>query len=92
MIVSFKHKGVKELYENDRTAKLPSEQLAKIRLMLTRLDAATHPDIMRVPGYKFHELTGDRKGTYSITVTGNYRITFSFIGENVANVNYEDYH
>ena len=92
MIVSFKYKGVKELYDDDRTSKLPAEQLPKIRLMLTRLDAATHPEIMRVPGYKFHELVGDREGTYSIKVTGNYRITFSFIGENVANVNYEDYH
>jgi len=92
MIIKFKHKGLKELSETDKTSKLPADQLAKIRLMLTRLQAATHPEIMRVPGYRFHELTGDREGTYSITVTGNYRITFSFVGQNATNVFYEDYH
>ena len=92
MITSFKHKGLKELAEKDKTAKLPPAQIPKIRLMLSRLDLATHPEIMREPGYRFHELTGDRKGTYSISVTGNFRITFSFVGENVIDVDYEDYH
>lgn len=92
MIISFAHKGLKLFYNDDDPSKLPALQLPKIRLILTRLDAATHPEIMRVPGYKFHELTGNRKGTYSVTVTGNYRITFSFVGENAVDVNYEDYH
>ena len=47
---------------------------------------------MALPGFKFHELKGDRKGTYSITVTGNYRITFQFDGEDATNVDLEDYH
>jgi len=92
MIISFQHKGLKLLHEKDDPSKLPPSQIAKIRLMLSRLEAATRPEIMREPGYKFHELTGDRKGTYSITVTGNYRITFSFVGENAVDVDYEDYH
>jgi proteic killer suppression protein len=92
MIISFAHKGLKLFYNEDDASKLPASQLPKIRLILTRLDAATHPEIMRVPGYRFHELSGDRKGTYSVTVTGNYRITFSFVGENAIDVNYEDYH
>jgi len=92
MIISFAHKGLKLFYNEDDPSKLPASQLPKIRRILTRLDAATHPEIMREPGYKFHELTGNRKGTYSVTVTGNYRITFSFIGENAVDVNYEDYH
>ena len=92
MIVSFQHKGLKLFYQKDDSSKLPAVQVGKIRLILTRLDAATHPEIMRVPGYKFHELSGDRKGTYAVTVTGNYRITFSFVGEDVVDVNYEDYH
>jgi proteic killer suppression protein len=92
MIISFKNKGIKELAETDKTAKLPPAQLPKIRLILSRLDLATHPEIMRVPGYRFHELSGDRRGTYSVSVTGNYRITFSFVGENVMDVDYEDYH
>ena len=92
MIVSFQHKGLKLFYHKDDSSKLPAAQVEKIRLILTRLDAATRPEIMRVPGNKFHELSGDRKGTYAVTVTGNYRITFSFVGEDVVDVNYEDYH
>ena len=92
MIVSFQHKGLKLFYQKDDSSKLPAVQVGKIRLILTRLDAATHPEIMRVPGYKFHELSGDRKGTYVVTVTGNYRITFSFVGEDAIDVNYEDYY
>jgi proteic killer suppression protein len=47
---------------------------------------------MNLPGYKFHEQTGTRKGTYSVTVTGNWRITFKFEGEDATDVNLEDYH
>jgi proteic killer suppression protein len=92
MIISFAHKGLKLFYNDDDPSKLPAAQLSKIRLILTRLDAATHAEIMRVPGYNFHELSGNLKGTYSVKVTGNYRITFSFVGENATDVNYEDYH
>ena len=60
--------------------------------MLDRLDTVAKPEDMNIPGYKFHQLTGTRKGTYSVTVTGNYRITFQFDGEDAINVNLEDYH
>jgi proteic killer suppression protein len=92
MIISFKHKGLKIFYSEGDSSKLPAARLNKIRLMLSRLDAATHPEIMREPGYRFHELTGNRAGTYSITVDANYRITFAFSGVDAIDVDYEDYH
>ena len=47
---------------------------------------------MYLPGYKFHPLKGDRKSAYSVSVTGNWRITFEFVGQDIVNVNLEDYH
>lgn len=60
--------------------------------MLDRLDAAVKPEDMNIPGYTFHPLLGDRKGTYAVTVTGNWRITYKFDGEDAIDVNLEDYH
>jgi proteic killer suppression protein len=60
--------------------------------MLDRLDSATHPQDMNLPGYRFHELTGQRKGTYSVLVSGNWRLTFRFQGEDAIDVLIEDYH
>jgi proteic killer suppression protein len=60
--------------------------------MLDRLDASTKPDDMDLPGYKFHQLKGVRKNQFAVTVSGNWRITFEFAGENALNVNLEDYH
>ena len=92
MMIGFKHKGLKLYYEKGNSSKLPAQQVAKIRLILTRLDASSAPDHMNVPGYRFHALTGDSKGFYSVRVTGNYRITFRFEGENATDVDYTDYH
>mgnify|MGYP001058385894 CR=1 FL=1 len=92
MIVGFKHKGLKQYYERGNSSRLPAQQVAKIRLILTRLDAASTPQQMNVPGYRFHALSGDLKGFYSVRVTGNYRIIFRFEGENATDVDYTDYH
>lgn len=92
MIVGFKHKGLKLFYERGDGSRLPAQQLSKIRLILTRLDAASAPEQMNVPGYRFHALTGNMKGLYSVKVTGNYRITFGFDGNDATDVDYIDYH
>jgi proteic killer suppression protein len=60
--------------------------------MLDRLDASKVARDMNVPGYNFHPLTGDRKGTYAVTVTGNWRITFEFGDKGAKRVDLEDYH
>jgi len=66
--------------------------MARIERMLDALDAAVRPEDMNIPGYRFHQLKGNRAGTYAIAVTGNLRITFRFAGEDAANVDLEDYH
>ncbi|MCF2489135.1 type II toxin-antitoxin system RelE/ParE family toxin [Dyadobacter sp. CY347] len=92
MIVSYRHKGL-ELYatRGDRS-KLQQPHIPRIKLNLTRLDAANAPDKMNEVGYHFHALRGDLKGFYSVRVSGNWRIIFRFVGENAADVDYVDYH
>jgi proteic killer suppression protein len=60
--------------------------------MLDVLDAAWRPEDMNLPGYKFHQLKGQRAGTYAVSVTANLRITFRFEGEDATDVGLEDYH
>jgi proteic killer suppression protein len=92
MIVNYRHKGL-ELYasKGDRS-KLHQQHVQKIKTILTRLDAATRVQEMDQPGYKFHSLSGDLQGFYSVKVSGNYRIIFRFEGENAYDVDYIDYH
>lgn len=92
MIVSYRHKGL-ELYatKGDRS-KLHQPYIQKIKTILTRLEAATNPQMMDQPGYKFHSLSGDLQGFYSVKVSGNYRIIFRFEGDNAYDVDYLDYH
>lgn len=60
--------------------------------MLDRLDSCVRPEDMNLPGYKFHQLKGERKECYAVSVSGNWRITFKFEGENAVDVDLEDYH
>lgn len=92
MILSYKHKGL-ELYasKGDRS-KLQQSHILKIRLILTRLDAASNPEQLNQPGYGFHALKGDLKGFYAVKVSGNWRIIFRFEDGNAYDVDYIDYH
>lgn len=60
--------------------------------MLDRLDASTQPADMNLPGYEFHPLKGARKGTFAVSVSGNWRLTFHFDSEDATSVDLEDYH
>lgn len=71
MIVSFRHKGPKLFYEEGDTSKLQSQHASKIRLILTRLDAARTPEEMNVPGYGLDQLKGDLKAFWSVEVVAN---------------------
>jgi proteic killer suppression protein len=64
----------------------------RIRRMLDRLDAAVRPEDMNLPGYGFHHLKGNRRGSFAVSVSGNWRITFRFDGGDAIEVNLEDYH
>ena len=92
MIVSINHKGLKLLWTKNDAAKLPQNQVKKIRNMLTLLNGAAKVEDMNFPGADLHPLKGELKGFWSVTVTGNYRIIFRFEGGDAYLVDYLDYH
>jgi proteic killer suppression protein len=92
MIRNFKHKGLGKFFETGSTAGIQAAHSNRLRLILGRLHAATTPKDMDLPGLHLHELIGNRSGTWSVTVSGNWRVTFIFVGEDAEVVNYEDYH
>ena len=91
MIKSFKHKGLKELFETGKSRKVPPNLKGKCLRRLDMLDASTTPEDMNIPGFRFHGLHGKPK-KYSVRVSGNYRITFGWNGEDAVFVDLEDYH
>lgn len=92
MIRSFKHKGLERFFLSGSKSGIRPEQAERLRLILAQLQAAVAPGDMALPGLRLHELKGDRKGTWSVTVSSNWRITFSFDGKDAVDVDYEDYH
>lgn len=92
MIRSFKHKGIQRFFTQGSTARIRNEHAKRLRLILGRLAASTEPKDMNLPGMQLHELKGKRKGEWSVSVSGNWRITFRFEGVDATEVNYEDYH
>ena len=92
MIKSFRHKGLKRFYETGSAAGIRSAHKQRLRLQLAALDTATTIKDMDIPGFRLHRLKGDRKGAWSIWVSGNWRVTFDFADGNAYIVNYEDYH
>jgi proteic killer suppression protein len=92
MIVSFKHRGLERFFESGTTRGIQVKHVNRIRMILARLSAATSPQDMNLPGLALHELAGQRKGTWAVSVSGNWRITFTFDGVDAYDVNLEDYH
>lgn len=92
MILSISHKAVKSFYDNGDASKLPAENTAKIKMILTRLDAAKSPEQMNYPGSDFHRLKGKLQDFYSVKVRANWKVIFRFVGEDVVDVDYLDYH
>jgi proteic killer suppression protein len=92
MIKSFRHRGLEKYFLKGTKSGIQPKHEKRIRLILARLDASTSPCDMNLPGLRLHELTGKRKGTWSVIVSGNWRITFMFEGQDAIIVNYEDYH
>ena len=92
MIRTFKHRGLERFFSKGDHRGILARSEARIERMLDRLDAAAGPEDMNLPGYRFHRLTGDRKSTCAVSVTGNWRITFRFHAGCAGGVNLEDYH
>lgn len=92
MIKSFKHKGLKLFFEKGDRSGIQAKHQQRLRLQLGALDTAQVIEDMDLPGYRLHRLKGNRKDCWSITVNGNWRITFEFTDGHAYIVNYEDYH
>ena len=92
MIRTFKHRGLERFFKKGDHRGIIAKTEVRAERILDRLDAIVRPEDMNIPGYKFHQLTGDLKETYAVSLTGNWRITFRFDGQDAIDVNLEDYH
>ena len=92
MIRSFKHKGLASFFKSGSTAGIQAAHAKRLRLILGRLNAATGAKDMDLAGLRLHELSGSRSGIWSVTVSGNWRVTFRFENGDAEIVNYEDYY
>ena len=92
MILGFRHKKLERLFEKDKRQGIPPSDVDKIIRILARLDEATKPGDMNLPGYQLHQLKGRLEGHWAIKLSRNWRVTFRFAGENVTDVNLVDYH
>jgi proteic killer suppression protein len=92
MIKSFKHKGLQAFFEMGTQKGINPQHAAKLARILDRLDASRDPRDMNLPGFGLHRLSGDRAGELAVRVSGNWRVTFLFEGEDAVRVDYVDYH
>jgi proteic killer suppression protein len=92
MINTWNHKGLKRFYEIGDTSGIQVIHQKRLKIILQRLNVAVRPEDMNTPGMRFHHLSGNYKGFYSVTVNKNWRIIYAFKEGNVILVDYLDYH
>lgn len=92
MIKSFRHKGLRRLFEAGSTSGIQVSHAKRLRMQLAALDSAQSIDDMDIPGFRLHPLKGAMRGRWSISVNGNWRMTFEFQDGNAYVLDYEDYH
>ena len=92
MIRSIRHKGLLRFFSNGDKRGINAVHGQRIERLLDRLEVASCPEDMNLPGFKFHGLVGFNPTRYAVTVSGNWRITFAFDGEDAVDVDLEDYH
>ncbi len=91
--MSVRHKGLKHFIEGDDERGLRRDLVGRVRNILSALIPADDMDgVHGPPGWRIHQLSGDRAGTWSISVSGNWRITFMIVQGKIANLDLEDYH
>jgi proteic killer suppression protein len=91
MIATFRHRGLKELFEDGKTRRIDGEWHARLIRQMDVLDDAERPQDMNIPDWRFHSLQG-YEARYSITVSANYRLTFDWQDGAAHRVDLEDYH
>ena len=92
MIHRFQHRGLSRLYVDDDRRGVNSELVEKAARVLTRLDVATRPEELKLPGFGLHRLEGDLAGYWTIAVRGDWRIIFRFDAGNITDVDLVEYH
>ena len=92
MIKSFRHKGIEAFFRTGSKAGITAAHAGRLARQLALLNEATHPGHMDVPGWKLHPLAGNLTGHWAVSVSGNWRLTFAFEGEDAVLVDYQDYH
>ncbi|MGJ7509820.1 type II toxin-antitoxin system RelE/ParE family toxin [Variovorax sp. GT1P44] len=92
MIKTFQHKGLQALFERGTQAGITPSHVARLKRILSRLNEASNPQAMNVPGWGLHRLKGNQAARWAVTVNGNWRLTFEFEGSDAILVDYLDYH
>ncbi len=92
VVKSFRHKGLQRFYERGTTSGIQRKHAKRLRLQLAALDTAQVVEDMNIPGFRLHPLKGKMKGRWSISVSGNWRLTFEFENGDAHILDYEDYH
>jgi len=93
MIRSIRHRGLRRFVEDNDPRGINADLVNRVRNVLAVLIAAEDMDgVKGPPGWRIHQLTGDRRGTWSISVSGNWRITFDIERNEISNLDLEDYH
>jgi proteic killer suppression protein len=92
VIRRFRHKGLARFFSTGSLSGIQPAQASRLRLILASLNAATEPGDLASPGLKLHPLKGTQAGRWSVRVSGNWRLTFTFTGKDADDVDYEDYH
>ena len=92
MIRSYRHKGLRRFAETGSKAGIQPKHAQRLKRLLTALDVASRPEDMNAPGNDLHRSKGNLEGHWSVNVSGNWRLTFLFEGEDAVFVDYQDYH
>ena len=92
MIESIKHRGLRQLFEDDNARGVNPEHVRKLRQILMALHAAETVEAMNVPTFRLHPLKGDLQGVWAIVVRANWRVIFRFVDDAALDVDYVDYH
>ncbi|HEX3662090.1 MAG TPA: type II toxin-antitoxin system RelE/ParE family toxin [Acidobacteriaceae bacterium] len=91
-IRSFRHAGLERFFFTGSKAGIQPTHARRLEEQLSVLNVAKRPEQMKVPGWKLHALKGDLRGQWAVAVSGNWRMTFCFEGEDAILVDYRDYH
>lgn len=92
MIIGFRHRGLEAYFRTGSRRGIQADHADKLGRILSLLNVAVAPGDMNIPGFRLHPLKGELRGHWSVRVSGDWRVTFRFIGANVELVDYQDYH